>query len=70
LNFCHSRGVAHGSLGPGSIMLSTFRDCQARELIIKLDNFGFAQMQKPSAPGEAASMLTAIPTPDNSMTPF
>lgn len=45
-------------------MLSTFRDCQARELIIKLDNFGFAQMQKPSAPGEAASMLTAIPTPE------
>ncbi|BDA41790.1 hypothetical protein COCOBI_02-5840 [Coccomyxa sp. Obi] len=51
LSFCHKRGVAHGSFGPGSVMLSTFRDCQARELIVKLDNFGFAQMQKRSAPG-------------------
>ena len=57
LNFCHKKGVAHGSFGPGSVMLSTFRDCQARELIVKLDNFGFAQMQKSSAPGVACPFI-------------
>ena len=52
LAFCHNRGVAHGSLGPGSILLSTFRDQQSRELIVKLDNFGFAQLHRAGVPSE------------------
>lgn len=50
LAYCHGRGVAHGSLGPGSILLSTFRDQQARQLIVKLDNFGFAQLHRTGVP--------------------
>ncbi|CAK0745542.1 hypothetical protein CVIRNUC_001627 [Coccomyxa viridis] len=50
LAYCHSRSVAHGSLGPGSILLNTFRDQQARELIVKLDNFGFAQLHRAGVP--------------------
>jgi serine/threonine protein kinase len=46
LSFCHERGVAHGSLGSASILLSTFDDRKARDLIVKLDNFGFARMQQ------------------------
>ncbi len=52
LSFCHNRGVAHGSLGPGSILLSTFRDQQSRDLIVKLDNFGFAQLHRTGVPSE------------------
>ena len=50
LAYCHKRSVAHGSLGPGSILLNTFRDQQARELIVKLDNFGFAQLRRTGVP--------------------
>ena len=55
LAFCHERGVAHGSLGAASFLLSTFDDRRAAELIVKLDNFGFARMlHRPHAPdGEA-----------------
>jgi serine/threonine protein kinase len=55
LAFCHERGVAHGSLGAASFLLSTFDDRRAAELIVKLDNFGFARMlRRPHAPeGEA-----------------
>jgi hypothetical protein len=58
LAFCHKRGVAHGSLGPGSILLSTFRDQQARDLIVKLDNFGFAQLHRPGVPSVFSSWQT------------
>lgn len=40
--FCHEHGVVHGSLGSGSILLSTFDDHSADDLVVKLDNFGFA----------------------------
>lgn len=43
LAYCHERGVAHGSLGSGSILLSAFDDRRAGDLIVKLDNFGFAR---------------------------
>eukprot|EP00210_Caulerpa_lentillifera_P002425 g2324.t1 len=46
VQFCHERGVVHGSLGSGSILLSTFDDHAADELVVKLDNFGFASKIK------------------------
>lgn len=42
LRFCHNNGIAHGSLGSGSVLMSTFDDYQAERLRVKLDNFGFA----------------------------
>ena len=44
LAFCHERGVAHGALGAACFLLSTFDDRRAGELVVKLDNFGFARM--------------------------
>ena len=52
LSYCHNRGVAHGSLGPGSILMNTFRDQQSRDLIVKLNNFGFAQLHRTGVPSE------------------
>lgn len=52
LAYCHSRGVVHGSLGSGSVLLSTFSDAEAERLVVKLDNFGFARRILP--PGAAA----------------
>lgn len=43
LMFCHERGIAHGSLGSGSVMMNTYDDFKADKLNIKLDNFGFAK---------------------------
>ncbi|KAK9820410.1 hypothetical protein WJX72_010028 [[Myrmecia] bisecta] len=43
LAYCHELDVAHGSLGSGSIMLSTLDDTSAESLVVKLDNFGFGQ---------------------------
>ena len=43
LAFCHERSVAHGSMGSGSILLSTYDDRRANDLIVKLDNFGFGR---------------------------
>ena len=40
--YCHQKGVVHGSLGSGSVLLSTFDDYAADSLKIQLDNFGFA----------------------------
>ena len=60
LAFCHGRGVAHGSLGPGSILLSTFEDRRARELLVKLDNFGFARMHKPAGQSACTYPLKAL----------
>jgi hypothetical protein len=63
LAFCHSAGVAHGSLGAGSILLSTFDDAAAARLIVKLSDFGFARVvagaesagaAEPAADGAAA----------------
>lgn len=46
LAFCHERGIAHGALGAACFLLSTFDDRRASELVVKLDNFGFARMQR------------------------
>ncbi len=43
LAFCHNRSVAHGSMGSGSVLLSTYDDRRANDLIVKLDNFGFGR---------------------------
>ena len=43
LAFCHGRNVSHGSMGSGSVLLSTFDDRRANDLIVKLDNFGFGR---------------------------
>jgi len=42
--FCHDRFVAHGSLGSGTFLLSTFNDQDNARLIVKLDSFGFAKL--------------------------
>lgn len=42
LEFCHSRGVSHGSIGPGCVLLSTLENRDAEKLRVKLDNFGTA----------------------------
>eukprot|EP00884_Botryococcus_braunii_P022362 jgi/Botrbrau1/880/Bobra.0167s0005.1 len=53
LAYCHERGVAHGSLGSASILLSTFDDRKSRDMVVKLDNFGFARMlQVPGLAGQ------------------
>ena len=36
--------MAHGALGAACLLLSTFDDRRASELVVKLDNFGFARM--------------------------
>lgn len=41
--FCHLRGVAHGSLGAGSFLLSHCDDRRPEQLLVKLDNFGYAR---------------------------
>ena len=45
--YCHTKGVVHGSLGSGSVLLSTFDDYAADSLKIQLDNFGFAAYLPP-----------------------
>jgi serine/threonine protein kinase len=64
LAFVHERGVAHGSLGSGAVLLSHVDDRKAGQLVVKLDNFGFAQRQV-LPPGAAAlqggySRLTCV----------
>jgi hypothetical protein len=68
LAFCHGRGVAHGSLGPGSILLSTFEDRRARELIVKLDNFGFARRHRPA--GQSAPVYACCMHPSSARNTF
>lgn len=48
LNFCHSNDIAHGSLGSGSVLLSTYDAREAQEFLVKFDNFGFARCVSPS----------------------
>ena len=43
LAYCHGRGIAHGALGPSSLLLSTYEDRKSSQLMVKLDNFGFAR---------------------------
>lgn len=48
LSFCHNRDVAHGSLGSGSVLLSTYDARDTQEFLVKFDNFGFARYISPS----------------------
>ena len=41
--YCHERGIAHGALGPSSLLLNTYEDSRAAQLVVRLDNFGFAR---------------------------
>eukprot|EP00887_Chlorella_sp_A99_P006053 scaffold22.g6053.t1 len=59
LAFCHERGVVHGALGSGSLMLSTFDDRAHTRLVVKLDNFGFSRLIKLPSPGAAGSSAAA-----------
>ena len=53
LAYCHGRGIAHGALGPSSLLLNTYEDRKSSQLSIKLDNFGFARQAGggPCCPG-------------------
>ena len=42
----HAAGVAHGSLGGGCVLLSSYTDAEWRRVTVTLDNFGFAQMRR------------------------
>jgi serine/threonine protein kinase len=55
LAYCHDLGVVHGSLGSGSVMLSSFDDKTARRLVVKLDNVRIGASGAPSGPQRAAS---------------
>lgn len=41
---CHGSGVVHGSLSSGTVFVSSVEDRDARELYVKLDNFGFGRL--------------------------
>lgn len=56
ISFCHDKGVVHGSLGSGSVLLSTFDDYKSDSLVVKLDNFGFAR-RIPNVQGNAICQL-------------
>ena len=43
LGYVHDRGVIHGSIGSGSLLLSSFSDQDSARLVVKIDNFGFAR---------------------------
>ena len=53
--FCHGHAVAHGSLGSGSLLLSHFDDRRPEQLLVKLDNFGYARRM--DAPDGAVHLL-------------
>ena len=42
----HAAGVAHGSLGGGCVLLSSYTDAEWRRVTVTLDNFGFAQLRR------------------------
>lgn len=65
LAFCHERGVTHGSLGSGSVLLSTFDDRSAARLTAKLDNFGFGK--RVAVAEDSSQPVTALASDD---TPF
>ncbi|KAL6782004.1 hypothetical protein ACKKBF_B10265 [Auxenochlorella protothecoides x Auxenochlorella symbiontica] len=65
LCYCHVRGVVHGSLGSGSVLLSSFDDTHAERLVVKLDNLGFARRvfcPLPDGAGTAGSFEDMLDT--------
>ena len=55
----HAAGVAHGSLGGGCVLLSTFDDAAAAKLSVCLDNFGFATMRRSTSAASSSSFAVA-----------
>jgi hypothetical protein len=43
VGYVHDRGVIHGSIGSGSLLISTFNDSDWLRVVVKIDNFGFAR---------------------------
>lgn len=43
LEYCHARGVVHVLVGTSSVLLSSFDDDQAKDLVVKLDGLGCAR---------------------------
>ena len=59
LAYCHDREVMHGSMGAGSLLVSTYDDHRWQELVVKLDNFGFARQSSPAGgPSDAHAALS------------
>lgn len=66
LGFVHDRGVIHGSIGSGSLLLSTFSDSDSARLVVKIDNFGFARrvvVPGSTKAGKAGSSEPLYPAP-------
>jgi len=64
VRWCHEKGVVHGSLGSGSVLLSTFDDYSADSLYVKLDNFGFAAVF-PSKQEDLSGSQLPDPAPED-----
>jgi len=43
VGYVHDRGVIHGAIGSGSLLVSTFSDSDWLRVVVKIDNFGFAR---------------------------
>lgn len=43
VGYVHDRGVIHGAIGSGSLLISTFNDSDWLRVVVKIDNFGFAR---------------------------
>jgi serine/threonine protein kinase len=43
VGYVHDRGVIHGAIGSGSLLISTFNDSDWLRAVVKIDNFGFAR---------------------------
>lgn len=59
LRFCHERGVVHGSIGSGCLMLSTYADREGPSLVVKLEGLGFGRDIKGAALSPAGIPATA-----------
>lgn len=60
LDYCHSRNVVHGSLGSGSVFLSTYDARDSKDLTVKLDNFGFARFVNGSQNNESGLSFLGV----------
>lgn len=66
----HARNVIHGSLGSGSVLLSTFNDQEWARLVVKLDNFGFARHIRGGVLKQAALYPSPVAADDAEDSPF
>ena len=71
VGYVHDRGVIHGSIGSGSLLISTFNDSDWLRVVVKIDNFGFARrivvprlLRGGGSPGSKESLYPSpIPIP-------